>query len=84
MRKIDKTAMTTGHRYGGDEAATVGIADGGAAEDCVVPDTIDKAVELVTKAGLTLKTIKQGLDHAAVVSLTEPTVTASAGGCTDA
>jgi enoyl-CoA hydratase/carnithine racemase len=51
-------AMTTGRRYGGDEAAAAGIVDAAVAEEQVWPTAFEMVRPLAGKAGPTLATIK--------------------------
>lgn len=51
-------AMTTGRRYGGADAASVGIADATATEEALLPDTITRAAALVGTRGANLSGIK--------------------------
>ncbi len=51
-------AMTTGRRYGGDEAVAAGIVDVAVAEDEVRSTALERARPLAGKAGPTLATIK--------------------------
>ncbi|MFG2193348.1 enoyl-CoA hydratase-related protein [Streptomyces sp. NPDC048639] len=50
--------VTSGHRYGGDEALAAGIVDETADQDTVRQRSIDLAASLAAKAGPTLGTIK--------------------------
>ena len=52
-------AMTTGRRYGGAEAAAVGIVDEAVAEDAVLTAAVERARPLAGKAGPTLGAIKE-------------------------
>lgn len=54
-------AMTTGHRYGGDEAHAAAIVDAAVPEDEVLPVAIERARALAPKAGSTFSTIKAGM-----------------------
>ncbi|EFC83955.1 Enoyl-CoA hydratase/isomerase [Parafrankia sp. EUN1f] len=62
-------AMTTGRRYGGDDALAAGIIDGVADQDKVLPTAIGMARPLTGKAGPTLGTIKSRLYATAVAGL---------------
>jgi enoyl-CoA hydratase/carnithine racemase len=66
-------AMTTGRRYGGDEALAAGIVDAAVAEDQVRPTAFEMARPLAGKAGPTLATIKGRMfaDPAAALALVE-------------
>ena len=50
--------MTTGRRYGGEEAREAGIVDAAVAEDAVRSTALEIAAGLAGKAGETLATIK--------------------------
>lgn len=67
--RIAHEAMTTGRRYGGDDALTAGIIDGVADEDKVLPTAIGLARPLIGKASATLGTIKSRLYASAVAGL---------------
>jgi Delta3-Delta2-enoyl-CoA isomerase len=54
-------AMTTGHRFGGEQAAGAGIADAAVAEDEVLTTAVERARTLAPKAGPTLAAIKRGM-----------------------
>jgi Delta3-Delta2-enoyl-CoA isomerase len=54
-------AMTTGRRYGGRDAAAVGIVEAAVAAEEVVPRAIARAAELAAKDPATLGTIKRRL-----------------------
>jgi enoyl-CoA hydratase/carnithine racemase len=56
-----RVAMTTGHRYGGEDAAAAGIADVAVPEDAVFSTALERAQALAPKAGPTLGAIKQGM-----------------------
>ncbi|WIM98820.1 enoyl-CoA hydratase-related protein [Actinoplanes oblitus] len=51
-------SMTTGRRYGGEEALAAGIVDHAVAEDAVLPTAVKIASTLAANAGDTLGTIK--------------------------
>jgi len=51
-------AMTTGRRYGGEEAAGMAIVDGATSEEALVGAGASAAERLAPKAGPTLKTIR--------------------------
>ena len=65
-------AMTTGRRYGGEEAAAAGIVDEAAAEEDVLARALARAAALAGKDPATLRTIKQRLHAAALASLRGP------------
>lgn len=52
-------AMTTGRRYGGEDAALAGIVEQAVGEDEVLPRALERAAALAGKDPATLKTIKQ-------------------------
>jgi enoyl-CoA hydratase/carnithine racemase len=52
-------AMTTGRRYGGEDAARAGIVEEAVAEDEVLPRALARAAALAGKDPATLQTIKQ-------------------------
>ncbi len=54
-------AMTTGHRYGGEEAATAGVVDEAVAELEVLSRAVELAGALASKHPATLATIKERL-----------------------
>jgi Delta3-Delta2-enoyl-CoA isomerase len=68
-KKTAHEAMTTGRRYGGEEAAAAGLADRAVAEDRVVADAIEIAGGLAAKDGATLGAIKEGMYPAALALL---------------
>lgn len=51
-------AMTTGRRYGGDDAARAGLVTSAVGEDAVLSAAVEMAAPLAVKAGATLGTIK--------------------------
>jgi enoyl-CoA hydratase/carnithine racemase len=51
-------AMTTGRRYGGDDARTAGIVEHAVAEDAVRGTAVELAAAQTGRAGPTLGTIK--------------------------
>ncbi|MGH3726387.1 MAG: enoyl-CoA hydratase-related protein [Mycobacterium sp.] len=63
------TAMTTGHRYGGDAAVAVGLADQAASEHEVLSAAVDLVRPLVGKGGGTLGAIKATMFAAATTAL---------------
>lgn len=65
-------AMTTGRRYSGADAATAGIVDRTAQEDDVAPAAMELATTLASKAGPTLRTIKERLYRTALEGLSQP------------
>jgi enoyl-CoA hydratase/carnithine racemase len=64
-------AMTTGRRYGGDDAATAGIITSAVTEDEVLSSALAIARPLAGKAGATLGTIKARMFSAAVTQLAD-------------
>ncbi|MEZ0053671.1 enoyl-CoA hydratase/carnithine racemase [Mycobacterium sp. MAA66] len=62
-------SMTTGRRFGGDDAARYGLADAAAAEDAVVADAIAMLIPLVGKDSGTLGAIKATMFASAVEAL---------------
>lgn len=62
-------AMTTGRRYGGDDALTAGIIDGVADQEKVLPTAVAMASALAGKASPTLGTIKSRLYATAIAGL---------------
>jgi Delta3-Delta2-enoyl-CoA isomerase len=62
-------AMTTAHRYGGQDAAAAGIVDTAVAEAEVLPVALERAAALAPKAGPTLAAIKSGMYDAALEAL---------------
>jgi enoyl-CoA hydratase/carnithine racemase len=65
-------AMTTGRRYGGEDAAAAGIVDATAGEDEMLPVALSRAAELTGKDPATLRTIKQRLHAPALDALRGP------------
>jgi Delta3-Delta2-enoyl-CoA isomerase len=62
-------AMTTAHRYGGDDAAAAGIVDTAVPEERVLPESLERARALAPKAGRTLAAIKSGMYERALEAL---------------
>ena len=54
-------AMTTGRRYGGEDAAAAGIVDAAVAEDRVLAEAVQRAGAQAAKHGPTLGAIKEGM-----------------------
>jgi enoyl-CoA hydratase/carnithine racemase len=67
--QVAHEAMTTGRRYGGSDAAALGIVDAAAGEDEVVSAAIERAGQLAEKAGPTLGTIKQRMYEPVLAAL---------------
>jgi Delta3-Delta2-enoyl-CoA isomerase len=66
-------AMTTGRRYGGADAAAIGIVDEAVGEDEVLPRATERAAALAAKNGATLGAIKEGMYGEALALLRDPT-----------
>ncbi|MFD8217593.1 enoyl-CoA hydratase-related protein [Streptomyces sp. NPDC059697] len=62
-------AMLTARRYGGSDAATVGIVDQAVAEDAVRAQAVEMAQAQLSKAGDTLGTIKARMYGSALATL---------------
>jgi enoyl-CoA hydratase/carnithine racemase len=71
-KKTAHEAMTTGRRYGGEEAVAAGIADHAAAEDEVVARAVEIAAALAGKDGATLGAIKERMYPEALALLRDP------------
>jgi enoyl-CoA hydratase/carnithine racemase len=61
--------MTTGRRYGGDDALAAGIVTSAVTEDAVLSTALELARSLSGKAGSTLATIKQRMYAEAIERL---------------
>jgi len=68
-KKTAHEAMTTGRRYGGEDALAAGIVDAIAHEDDVLSSALEIARPLVAKAGPTLGTIKARMYADALAAL---------------
>lgn len=68
-KKTAHEAMTTGKRYGGEDALSAGIVDAIANEDDVVAAAVEMATPLAAKAGATLGTIKERMYADALAAL---------------
>jgi Delta3-Delta2-enoyl-CoA isomerase len=68
-------AMTTGRRYGGDDAAAARIVDEAVAEEAVVARAVELAQALAPKDGATLGAIKEGMYPQALALLRDPAPT---------
>jgi enoyl-CoA hydratase/carnithine racemase len=68
-KKTAHEAMTTGRRYGGDEALAAGIVDAVATEDDLLSTALELARPLAGKAGDTLATIKARMYPEALAAL---------------
>ncbi|MFC8015209.1 enoyl-CoA hydratase/isomerase family protein [Streptomyces cinereoruber] len=64
-------AMTSGHRFGGAEAESVGIVDSASTEDALLTDAIDFAHLMAPKAGETLAAIKTAIYRNVIDKLSE-------------
>ena len=62
--------MVTGTRYGGDQAAALGIVDTSTSEEDLIPRATAMAAELATKAGPVMGTIKERM-YADLIALLE-------------
>ena len=58
---VQHEAMTTGRRYGGEDARAAGIVDAAVGLDDVLPTAVERAGALAGKAGPTLGAIKEGM-----------------------
>jgi enoyl-CoA hydratase/carnithine racemase len=58
---VQHEAMTTGRRYGGEQAQRAGIVDDAVGQDAVLATALERAAHLAGKAGPTLGTIKEGM-----------------------
>ena len=65
--QVAQVAMTTGHRYGGEEALEAAIVDAAVPGESVLPAALELAASLAGKASDTLGTIKQRI-HAPVLA----------------
>ncbi len=65
-------AMTTGRRYGGEQALQAGIAAAAVGEQRVLPEALERARALAGKDGATLGRIKAVLYARVVDALAEP------------
>lgn len=65
-------AMTTGRRYGGEQAAAAGIVDEAVAQDAVRTAAVARALPLAGKAGDTLGAIKEAMYAPALALLRTP------------
>ena len=62
-------AMTTGRRYGGEQAAAAGIVDEAAEQQQVLARALERAAALTGKDPATLRTIKQRLHERPLAAL---------------
>jgi Delta3-Delta2-enoyl-CoA isomerase len=67
--QVAHEAMTTGRRYGGVDAAALGIVDEAAPEEQVLATALERARPLAGKAGATLGQIKEGMYASALALL---------------
>ena len=65
-------AMTTGRRYGGNDAHAARIVDAAVPEDRVLSEAVARAAELAGKHGPTLSAIKARLYERPIVALNAP------------
>ncbi len=72
-------AMTTGRRFGGEDAAAIGIAQHAVGEDEVLSTAVARASELAGKDQNTLATIKQRMYADAVAILSDRPANAMPG-----
>jgi enoyl-CoA hydratase/carnithine racemase len=72
-KKAAHEAMTTGRRYGGEDAAAVGIVDAAVGEDRVLAEAVERAGALAAKHGPTLGAIKEGMYAEALLLLRDTT-----------
>lgn len=78
-KKTAHEAMTTGRRYGGEEAAAAGIADAAVPEDAVLARATELAAGLAAKDGATLGAIKEGMYPDTLALLRDATPVAFGG-----
>jgi enoyl-CoA hydratase/carnithine racemase len=71
-RQTAHEAMTTGRRFGGQDALAAGIVEHAVAEDAVRGTAVELATAQTGKAGVTLSTIKSRLYTAALDALRGP------------
>ena len=67
--QVAHQVMTTGHRYGGQDALESGIVDRAVEEDSVLSTAIEVAAMLADKDPDTLAAIKQGMYGSTVAAL---------------
>jgi enoyl-CoA hydratase/carnithine racemase len=72
-KKAAHEAMTTGRRYGGEDAAAAGIVDAAVGEERVVADAVERAAALAPKHGPTLGAIKEEMYSGALLLLRDQT-----------
>jgi Delta3-Delta2-enoyl-CoA isomerase len=65
-------AMTTGRRYGGDQALAAGLVDEAVAEELVLDAAVERAAALAGKQRATLGAIKRNLYADALSALSQP------------
>ncbi|MCW2615694.1 MAG: enoyl-CoA hydratase [Frankiales bacterium] len=70
--QVAHDAMTTGRRYGGEQALAAGIVDAAVAEDAVRSTAVEQARALTAKAGPTLGAIKEQLYVTQLAALRAP------------
>jgi len=71
---VQHESMTTGRRYGGEQAQRAGIVDDAVGQDAVLATALERAAQLAGKAGPTLGTIKEGMYAEALRLLRTPSV----------
>jgi enoyl-CoA hydratase/carnithine racemase len=72
MPQVAHEAMTTGRRYGGEDALAAGIVDAAVPLDDVVPAALDRARALADKHGPTLAAIKSQMYAPTLAALAQP------------
>jgi len=70
--RVAHEAMTTGRRYGGEDAAAAEIVEEALDADRVLPAAIERAAALAGKSASTLGVIKQRLYAPAIAALLDP------------
>ena len=74
--QVAHETMTTGRRYGGEQALVAGIVDESVGEGAVLADAVARAAVLTGKAGPTLGAIKEAMYLAPLAILRTPSGTA--------
>jgi enoyl-CoA hydratase/carnithine racemase len=72
-KKAAHEAMTTGRRYGGEDAAAAGIVDAAVGDDRLLAEAVQRAAALAPKHGPTLGAIKEGMYADALLLLRDAT-----------
>lgn len=70
--QVAHEAMTTGRRYGGEDAHAAGIVDDAVAQEAVLTTAVARAAALAGKAGPTLGAIKTQMYAHALAALARP------------